>query len=79
MFGDIEVAERQSAELVAYCTEKKVEHFRLVALIFQLEARALTEPTKENIAAIRAAIDARRQSGATPMLSARFLASPKPH
>jgi tetratricopeptide (TPR) repeat protein len=69
MFGDIGVAGRLSAELIAYCTEKKVEHFRLVAQIFQLSARALTEPTEENIAALRAAIDARRQSGASPMLS----------
>lgn len=72
MFGDIGVAERLSAELIAYCTEKKVEHFRLVALIFHVGARALTEPTKENIAALRAAMDARRQSGASPMLSVEF-------
>lgn len=72
MFGEIAVAERLSAELIAYCAEKKVEHFRLVGLIFQLSARALTEPTKENIAALRAAIDARRRSGASPMISAEL-------
>jgi hypothetical protein len=42
---------------------------RLVGLTFHAIALALTEPTKENIAALSAEVDARRQSGASPMLS----------
>jgi len=64
LFGDLEACERRSADLVAYCTEKKVEQFRLFGCIFRAYARAMQEPTGENIVAIRAAIDAEHQSGA---------------
>jgi hypothetical protein len=64
VLGDLEACERRSADLVAYCTEKKVEQFRLFGCIFRAYARAMKEPTGENVAAIRAAIDAEHQSGA---------------
>ena len=64
LLGDLEACERHSAELIAYCADKKVEQFRLFGTIHHACARAMREPTEENIAAIRAAIDARRQSGA---------------
>ena len=57
--GDLEACERHSAELVAYCAEKKVEQFRLFAASVTRLPRAMREPTEENIAAIRAAIDAK--------------------
>jgi tetratricopeptide (TPR) repeat protein len=62
--GDFEACERHSAELGAYCTEKKAEYYRLVGAIYHASARAAREPTEENIAALRAAIDALHQSGA---------------
>jgi predicted ATPase len=62
--GDFEACERHSAELVAYCTEKKAEYYRLLGAIYHASARAAREPTEENIAALRAAIDAQHQSGA---------------
>ena len=60
---DFEACERRSAELVAYCVEKKVEAFRIYAAIAQACARAMREPTRDNIAAFRKAIDAYRRSG----------------
>jgi class 3 adenylate cyclase/tetratricopeptide (TPR) repeat protein len=67
MFGDREAAARHCAELVAYCTENKVEHFRLLAFIIHRYAATMHEPTEENIAALRAAIDAKQQSGSLSM------------
>ncbi len=64
LFGDLEACERQSAELVAYCIDKKVAQFRLYGGITHACARAGRDPTAENIEAIRAARDANRQSGA---------------
>jgi AAA ATPase-like protein/adenylate/guanylate cyclase family protein len=63
-FGDLEECERCSAELVAYCAEKKVEQFRLLSAIFQACAAARLEPTEQNLASGRAALDAERRSGA---------------
>jgi class 3 adenylate cyclase len=63
MLGDLEAYERNSAELVAYCGEKKVESFRLLGVIHHARARAAREPTLENIAVLREAIDAWRRSG----------------
>jgi class 3 adenylate cyclase len=63
LLGDFEACERHSAELVAYCADKRVEQFRLFGAIFHAGARAAREPTEENIAAIYAATAARRQSG----------------
>jgi hypothetical protein len=65
LYGDIEACERHSAELVAYCTEKKVDQIRRSAAIHLACARARREPTQENVAAIRPAINAaHRWSGA---------------
>ena len=60
---DFEACERHSAELIAYCVEKKVEAIRMFAAIVQACARAMREPTPDNIAT-RTAIDAMRRSGA---------------
>jgi len=57
LLGDFEALERHSADLVAYCADKRVEQFRLLGALFHALARATREPTKENIAATRAAID----------------------
>jgi class 3 adenylate cyclase/tetratricopeptide (TPR) repeat protein len=64
VLGDLEACERRSAELVAYCTEKKVESVRPAGVAHLARARAAREPSAENIAALRAAIDAWRRSGA---------------
>jgi class 3 adenylate cyclase/tetratricopeptide (TPR) repeat protein len=64
LFGDLEACERHSAELVAYCAEKKLEQFRLFSAIFHAYAKAMREPTEENIATIQGAIEAEHQSGA---------------
>jgi class 3 adenylate cyclase len=63
LLGDFEACERHSAELVAYCADKRVEQFRLFGAIFHAGTRAAREPTEKNIAAIHAATAARRQSG----------------
>jgi hypothetical protein len=64
LFGDLEASERHSAELVAYCAERKVEQIRLAGALCHACARAMRKPTVENVAAIRAAIDAYHRSGA---------------
>jgi tetratricopeptide (TPR) repeat protein len=63
MYGDFEAAERYAAEHVAFCVEKKVEQFRLWGGNYQASARAMREPTEENVAALRAAIAANNRSG----------------
>jgi class 3 adenylate cyclase/tetratricopeptide (TPR) repeat protein len=63
LFGDLEACERHSMELVAFCAEKKVEIWRLIGVVYHACAHATREPTEENIAALRTAIDARRPSG----------------
>jgi predicted ATPase len=60
---DFEACERHSAELVAYCAEKKVEQWRLLAAICHALARAALQPTGENIAAVRAALGAKNRTG----------------
>jgi hypothetical protein len=62
--GEAEASEQHSAELVAYCTEKKVAQFRLFGTIALACARSMREPTQENIAALRDAIKAQHLSGA---------------
>ena len=57
-------AERHSAELVAYCIEKKVEQFRLYGVVTETCARAQRDPTPEHIEALCAARDAHHRSGA---------------
>ena len=63
MYGDFEAAERYAAEHVAFCVEKKVEQFRLWGGNYQASARAMREPTEENVAALRGAIAANNRSG----------------
>jgi len=63
-FGDLEACERHSAELIAHCAEKPVGQYGVVSAIFHTYARATREPTGENIAAYRAAIDTHHRSGA---------------
>jgi class 3 adenylate cyclase/DNA-binding response OmpR family regulator len=64
LFGDIEACERHSAELVAYCIERKVEQFRLYGVVTETCARAERDPTPEHIGALCAARDAHHRSGA---------------
>jgi predicted ATPase len=61
--GDFEALERDSAELGAYCTDKKVEQIRLLTGLLGACASAVREPTESRIAAIRNALEALRQSG----------------
>ena len=63
MYGDFEAAERYAAEHVAFCVERRVEQFRLWGGNYQASARAMREPTEENVAALRGAIDANNRSG----------------
>jgi predicted ATPase/class 3 adenylate cyclase len=60
---DTAALERDSAELAAYCAEKKVEQIRLLADLLGACARAMREPTESRIDAIRRALVALRQSG----------------
>ena len=61
--GDFDACERHSAELVAYSAETKVEYWRLTGAVFHACARAMRQPTEENLAAIRNAIEAYHRSG----------------
>src|SRR5262245_46909679 len=63
VLGDLERLEHDSAKLAAYCTDKKVEQIRLLASFHCAYARAMREPTEDNIAAQRCALDAVRRSG----------------
>ena len=63
MAGDIEAAEHHCAKLLAYSAEKKLEQWRLLATAFLACARAMRQPSTENISMIRAAIEAENRSG----------------
>ena len=63
MYGDFEAAGRYAAEHVAFCVERKVEQFRLWGGNYQAAARAMREPTEENVAAWHGAIAANNRSG----------------
>ncbi|MGB7974929.1 MAG: AAA family ATPase [Roseiarcus sp.] len=63
MYGDFAAAEHHAAEHVAFCVERKVEQFRLWGANYQAGARAMREPTEENVAALRGAIAANNRSG----------------
>jgi tetratricopeptide (TPR) repeat protein len=63
LYGDFQAAERYAAEHVAFCVERKVEQFRLWGANYLASARAMREPTEENVAALRGAIAANNQSG----------------
>jgi len=65
VLGDTEGLERDSAELAAYCTERKVEQIRLLASLLCTFARAMREPVGENIVAMRNARIALSKSGGT--------------
>jgi class 3 adenylate cyclase/tetratricopeptide (TPR) repeat protein len=60
---DLAALERGSAELLAYCTEKRVEQIRLLAALHHAYARAMREPGKNNIATLRTAFDRMRSAG----------------
>jgi predicted ATPase len=62
--GDAEACEQHSADLVAFCTEKKVHQFRLFGGMTLASARSMREPTAQNIEALRSAIDDQHRSGA---------------
>ncbi len=63
VLGDLAGLERDSGELVAYCADKKVEQIRLLAKFHYAFARAMRDPTDDNIAVQRAALDAVRSAG----------------
>jgi class 3 adenylate cyclase/predicted ATPase len=63
VLGDLAALERDSAELVAYCTEKHVGQIRLLASMHCAYARAMRDPAAENIAVFRAAFDHVRAAG----------------
>ena len=63
VLGDLERLERDSAELVAYCTEKRVEQIRLLSSLHQAYARAMREPIETNLSSFRATVGALRKSG----------------
>ena len=63
VLGDLEALERESAELAAYCAEKRVEQIRLLASYLHAYACAMRDPVERNIAVLRAALDALRRSG----------------
>jgi predicted ATPase len=60
---DVEALERDSAELGAYCADKKVEQIRLLSGLLGACASAMREPTESRITAIRNAHAAVRRSG----------------
>jgi class 3 adenylate cyclase/tetratricopeptide (TPR) repeat protein len=64
LFADDMVAtEQRSAELIAYCTENKVEQFRLISSLVHACAHATRVPTETNVLEIRTAFEAERRSG----------------
>jgi predicted ATPase len=60
---DVEALERDSAELGAYCAEKKVEQIRLLAGLLGACASAMRGPTESRVDSIRKALVALRRSG----------------
>jgi predicted ATPase len=63
VLGDLEGLERDSAALASYCAEKRVEQIRLLASFHHAYARTMREPVDENIALLRPALVAVRESG----------------
>jgi predicted ATPase len=61
--GDLAGLERDSAALVSYCAEKKVEQIRLLATFHHAYARAMRRPGAANGRAQRAALNAVRAAG----------------
>ncbi len=60
---DMAAAEQRSAELIAYCTDNRVEQFRLISSLVYTCAHATRVPTDANVSAIRTAFAAERRSG----------------
>jgi len=63
VLGDLEGLERDSAELAAFCAEKKVEQIRLLASLLCAFTRAMREPVEAHIVAMRQARIALGKSG----------------
>jgi predicted ATPase len=63
VLGDFQALGRESAALAAFCTERKVEQIRLLAILHQAIARAMVDPTASNLSAIQWALEAVRKSG----------------
>ena len=63
ILGDLDALELGSAELAAYCADKRVEQIRLLASLHCAYARAMREPNEAGIAALRAAFDHMRLAG----------------
>jgi class 3 adenylate cyclase/predicted ATPase len=63
VLGDLEGLERDSIALAAYCAEKKVKQIRLLASFHHVYARTMRDPIEENIALLRPALTAVRESG----------------
>jgi class 3 adenylate cyclase/tetratricopeptide (TPR) repeat protein len=64
LFGDLAACEGQCDRLIAFCVEKNVAQYRLMGAVARFCARALGDPTAENIGALRTVIDAAHQAGA---------------
>jgi class 3 adenylate cyclase/predicted ATPase len=60
---DLPALERGSAELLAYCTERRVEQIRLLASVHLGYARTMREPGRDNLVALHAAFDRVRSAG----------------
>ena len=63
VLGDLEGLERDSAELAAYCVDKRVEQIRLLAGLHHAYARAMRDPVEKHIDALRTALAALSKSG----------------
>jgi predicted ATPase len=72
LLGELEACERHSAEIFAYSVEKKVDQIRRFGAVINACARAMRNPSEENIASIRAGIDANHRAG-TSMLDSIFI------
>jgi len=60
---DLAPLEHGSAELLAYCTDKRVEQIRLLASLHYAYARAMREPSRSNINVLRTAFEHVRSAG----------------
>jgi len=61
-FGDLQTCQNQCAELIRYCTEKKVGQVRVWSVLFRACASAMLKPSEDNIAALRGEMDANYRS-----------------
>ena len=60
---DYEGVESRCDDLIAYCEEHKVEQFRLLSILYRSLARASREPNLDNVAKVRAALEAMHRFG----------------